>query len=116
MAACFAAGLVAPAVVAAVLIVGLWRRVRRIDDAATIPQVEIQLLRSLAIFASLPPPSLEGMARELVPVTSRRVSRRCLGVHSLCILPAAQYWRPYAMMALVFVPGGQYWMVQSRTP
>jgi len=58
----------------------------------------------------------EVAARELVPVTSRRVSRRCLGVHSLCILPAAQYWRPYAMMALVFVPGGQYWMVQSRTP
>ena len=62
------AALFAPAVVAVLLIVGLWRHLRRIDAAATVPQVEIQLLRSIPIFAALAPPSLEGVARELVPL------------------------------------------------
>jgi len=62
------AALFAPAVVALVLIAALWRRLREIDVGATVPQVEIQLLRSLAIFAVLPAPSLEGIARELEPV------------------------------------------------
>jgi hypothetical protein len=60
------AALFAPAAAAALLVAVLWRRLRRIDDAATVPHVEIQLLRSLAIFALLPPPSIEGVARELV--------------------------------------------------
>jgi predicted MFS family arabinose efflux permease len=59
------AALFAPAVIAVVLIGGLWRRLREIDTSANIPQVEIQLLRSISIFAALPAPSLEGMAREL---------------------------------------------------
>ncbi|MGO9340940.1 MAG: MFS transporter [Acidimicrobiales bacterium] len=63
------AALLAPAVIAMFLIAGLWRRLRNIDTSATIPQVEIQLLRSISIFAALPAPSLEGMARELEPVT-----------------------------------------------
>ena len=46
----------------------LWRRLRNIDASATIPQVEIQLLRSIPIFAALPAPSLEGVARQLLPV------------------------------------------------
>ena len=62
------AALVAPAVCASVLIAVLWRRVQTIDASATIPQVEIQLLRAIPIFASLPVPSLEGVARQLVPV------------------------------------------------
>ena len=57
------AALLAPAVIAVVLIAGLWRQLRRIDTSATVPQVEIQLLRSISIFAALPAPSLEGMAR-----------------------------------------------------
>ena len=61
------AALVAPAVLAVVLIAVLWRQLSRIDASATIPQVEIQLLRSLPIFAALGPPSLEGVARELQP-------------------------------------------------
>ncbi len=38
------------------------------DASATIPQVQIQLLRSIPIFAALPAPSLEGLARELEPL------------------------------------------------
>ena len=62
------AALFAPAIVAIVLIAGLWRALQKIDGSATVPQVEIQLLRSIAIFAALPAPSLEGIARELVPM------------------------------------------------
>jgi len=63
------AALFAPAVIALLLIAVLWRRLRMIDASATVPQVEIQLLRSIPIFAALPAPSLEGIARELEPVT-----------------------------------------------
>lgn len=63
------AALFAPAVVALVLIGVLWRRLHSIDASATIPQVEIQLLRGLPIFAALPAPALEGVARQLQPVT-----------------------------------------------
>ena len=62
------AALWAPAVCACVLMALLWKRLRTIDGSATVPQVEIQLLRSISIFASLPAPSLEGIARELVAV------------------------------------------------
>jgi CRP-like cAMP-binding protein len=49
------------------LIGGLWRQIQKVDAAATIPQVEIQLLRAISIFAALPAPSLEGVARDLEP-------------------------------------------------
>ena len=50
--------------------VGLaWRRLRSIDDAADVPQVQIQLLRLIPIFAPLPAPELEGLARSLEPVS-----------------------------------------------
>jgi hypothetical protein len=62
------AALLAPAVCACVLVAALWRRIRKIDDAATVPQVEIQLLRSIPIFAALPAPAIEGVARDLEPV------------------------------------------------
>ena len=69
------AALLAPAVLAVVLIVALWRQLSRIDASATIPQVEIQLLRSLPIFAALGPPSLEGVARELATTSRCRQGR-----------------------------------------
>jgi MFS family permease len=46
------------------------RRFLAIDSAAPVPIVEISLLRSLPIFARLPPPALEGLARNLVPLSS----------------------------------------------
>lgn len=63
------AALCGPAVVAAVLLVLVWHRLRTIDAAATVPQVEIQLLRSIPLFAELPAPSIESIARQLDPVS-----------------------------------------------
>jgi hypothetical protein len=62
------AALLAPALCACVLLAVLWRHLKSIDTSATIPHVQIQLLRSIPMFAALPAPSLEGVARELVPV------------------------------------------------
>ena len=44
------------------------RQLLDIDRHATVPVVQIGLLRSLPLFASLPPDALEGVARELVRV------------------------------------------------
>jgi MFS family permease len=60
--------LVAPAVAAVVLVAALWHRLRQVDEGASVPQVEIRLLRSIRIFAPLPAPSLEAVARELRPM------------------------------------------------
>jgi MFS family permease len=61
------AALVATGILFAVLVAVAWPRLRTVDAAATVPQVEIALLRSIPIFAPLPAPALEGVARALVP-------------------------------------------------
>ena len=62
------AALVGTALLFFVLVALAWRRLRTIDDSADVPQVQIQLLRSIPIFSPLPAPELEGLARALVPV------------------------------------------------
>jgi MFS family permease len=44
-----------------------WRRLGSLDAAASVPHVEIRLLQAIPIFAPLPAPQLEGLARALVP-------------------------------------------------
>jgi len=62
-AAVLAAGLLLPA-----LALAGGRRLFSLDAAARVPVVEIALLRSLRMFAALPPPELEGLARSVEPV------------------------------------------------
>ncbi len=45
------------------------RRLWAIDAAADVPQVEIRLLKSIPIFAPLPAPQLESLARALQPLS-----------------------------------------------
>jgi MFS family permease len=87
MAALAAGALLTPALVtlvgAKVALVGLGailpalavvrlRRLLAADSTATVPVVEMALLRSMPIFAPLPPPALEGLAQSLEPVTASR--------------------------------------------
>ena len=51
-----------------VLAAATWFKLQSIDAAADVPQVEIQLLASVPLFAPLPAPVLEGLARALVPL------------------------------------------------
>ena len=51
---------------AAVALVVAWRPLRSVDADATVPQVEVRLLRPIPIFRPLPAQELEGVARQLV--------------------------------------------------
>jgi MFS family permease len=63
------AALIGTALLLLAVVAVVWRRLRTIDDSADVPQVQIQLLRMIPIFAPLPAPELEGLARALVPVS-----------------------------------------------
>jgi hypothetical protein len=63
------AALLGTAALLLVFVALTWRRLRRIDDGADMPQVQIQLLRLIPIFAPLPAPELEGLARALQPIS-----------------------------------------------
>jgi hypothetical protein len=63
------AALIGTAALLLVFVALAWRRLRTIDDTADVPQVQIQLLRLIPIFAPLPAPELEGLARALQPVS-----------------------------------------------
>jgi len=58
-----ATGLILP-----VLVLSMLPWLRRTDQRATVPVVEVSLLRRVPAFAALPPPEIEGLARMLQPV------------------------------------------------
>ena len=62
------AALVATGALLPCLVLLRFRALRMIDEEATVPIVEISLLRSMRIFAPLPAPALEGLARSLEQV------------------------------------------------
>jgi Na+/melibiose symporter-like transporter len=69
-----AVGLILP-----VTVLGTLPWLRRVDQRATVPVVEISLLRRVPAFAALPPPEIEGLARMLQPVhapAGRRIVRQ----------------------------------------
>jgi MFS family permease len=45
-----------------------FRQMRQVDRSATVPVVELALLRRMRIFAALPAPAIEGLARNAEPV------------------------------------------------
>ena len=62
------AGLLGVAAVMPLLLLLTGHRLLRADARANVPVVEISLLRSLPIFAPLPAPALEGLAKSLTTV------------------------------------------------
>jgi predicted MFS family arabinose efflux permease len=63
------AALIAVGALLPVLTALFWMRLRAIDSHVTVPTQLIELLRASPIFAPLPPPAVEHLARELVPRT-----------------------------------------------
>ena len=59
------AALLGTAILFLLLAAVVWRGLRAVDAAADVPQVEIQLLKSIPLFSPLPAPELEGLARAL---------------------------------------------------
>ena len=62
------AALAGTGLVLAVVLVLAARPLLRVDRGAQVPVVEISLLRSMELFAALPAPALEGVARALEPL------------------------------------------------
>jgi Na+/melibiose symporter-like transporter len=70
--------LVAVGLLLPLLVLASWARLRAIDERATVPEREIELLRNLPLFAPLPPATLEHLAARLerVPVVPGTVVTR----------------------------------------
>ncbi|MEO5632892.1 MFS transporter [Gaiella sp.] len=62
------AAIVGTGILLPVMALLIGRRLFALDASATVPIVEIGLLRSLRLFSALSPPSLEGIARSLQPL------------------------------------------------
>ena len=60
--------LVGTAVIVVAILAVLAPRLRALDASATVPIVELRLLRSIPLFAALPAPSLETLAASLTPL------------------------------------------------
>jgi hypothetical protein len=63
-----AGALVGTAVIVVAILAILAPRLRALDASATVPIVELRLLRSIPLFAALPAPSLETLAASLTPL------------------------------------------------
>jgi len=61
------AALIGTGLIFLVIVAASWRGLSSVDAAADVPHVEIRLLQSIPIFAPLPAPQLEGLARALTP-------------------------------------------------
>ena len=96
-----ATGLVLP-----VLVLGMLPWLRRVDQHATVPVVEVSLLRGVPAFAALPPPEMESLARmlELVHAPAGHVILRqgeagtCLYVIAAGIVTVSRDHAPLATM------------------
>ncbi len=63
------AALIGVAALLLLVVAATARRLWAIDDHANVPQVEIRLLKSIPVFAPLPAPQLESLARALRPLS-----------------------------------------------
>ena len=96
-----ATGLILP-----VLVLGMLPWLRRVDQRATVPVVEVSLLRTVPAFAALPPPEIESLARmlELVHAPAGHVILRqgeagtCLYVIADGIVTVSRNHAPLATM------------------
>jgi MFS family permease len=96
-----ATGLILP-----VLVLGMLPWLRRVDQRATVPVVEVSLLRTVPAFAALPPPEIESLARmlELVHAPAGHVILRqgeagtCLYVIADGVVTVSRNHAPLATM------------------
>jgi hypothetical protein len=63
--------LVAVGLLLPLIVVSRLRAIVAVDEVATVPVVEVALLRNMRMFSLLPPPALEGLAHALIPLEVR---------------------------------------------
>ena len=90
------------AVLLALMLAGVWPRLRDVDARADIPVIEISLLRSNPLFAALRAPVLERLAQELTAVALRPGE---------CVIRQGQLGERYYVVA-----GGQLEVSRAGVP